>query len=281
MSHKNKMENIIQLIFKALKLGILIYLGYCAMLFIMQRKMMYPRSMIPVPPKPDQGMPGIETIWIKTGFGDVEAWYLPPKQGSPCPAPAVIFAHGNGDLIDYLAEYYKPFTNLGVGLFLVEYPGYGRSAGSPSQGSITETFVNAYDILAAKEEINSSKIVLFGQSLGGGAVCALAEKRPSAGLILMSPFISAKKMASGYFVPGFLLLDKFDNISLVKKYSSPILIIHGNHDEIIPYSHGVTLSKVAKSCEFITYNSGHNDCPPNWGVFWKDVEGFLKKAGIF
>ncbi len=167
-----------------------------------------------------------------------------------------------------------------MGLLLVEYPGYGRSEGSPSQRAITETFVNAYDSLAARKEIDPSKIVLFGQSLGGGAVCALAEKRSSAALILMSAFTSSKKMASGYFVPGFLLLDQYDNRSAVKAYTSPVLIIHGKRDEVIPYSHGVELSKTVKSCEFITYNSGHNDCPPSWSVFWKDIEKFLKGADI-
>jgi len=53
--------------------------------------------------------------------------------------------------------------------------------------------------------------------------------------------------------------------------------MHGTHDEVIPYRHGVSLYKAAKQGKMVTYNSGHNDCPPNWGVFWRDVELFLSE----
>ncbi len=98
------LTDMLPILLKVIKMGALIYLGYCAMLFLMQRKMMYPRHMIPVPPGRENAIPGLEKNWIKTEFGKVEAWYLPPAEGSVQPAPAVIFAHGNGDLIDFLPD---------------------------------------------------------------------------------------------------------------------------------------------------------------------------------
>jgi pimeloyl-ACP methyl ester carboxylesterase len=111
-----------------------------------------------------------------------EAWYLPPSAADK-PAPAVIFGHGNGELIDYWPNELARFSEMGIGLLLVEFPGYGRSAGSPSQARIAETFILAYDRLAARtESIGSHR--LFGRSSGGALRSAL--KRPSAALILMS-----------------------------------------------------------------------------------------------
>jgi len=77
-----------------------------------------------------------------------------------------------------------------------------------------------------------------------------------------------------------LVKDPFDNLTVVKSYSKPVLVIHGKHDEIIPYSHGVALYKAAKNGQMITYDCGRNDCPPNWKVFWRDIELFVKDAGM-
>ena len=258
-----------------------IYMAYCGLLFLLQRQIMFPRGMIASPSPSAQQLPGLEKIWLETDAGKVESWLLPPVPGRAAgPAPAVIFGHGNGGLIDFWPGDLKGFARLGISLLLVEYPGYGRSAGSPSQVSITEAFVAAYDALAARKDIDPARIVLFGRSLGGGAVCALSVKRPSAALILMSTFTSARSFAKRYLAPSFLVRDPLDNLSAVEKYKGPILILHGRHDTVIPYSHGTALRKAARTGKLIAYEAGHNDCPPDWGVFWQDVEVFLRQNGI-
>ncbi len=192
----------------------------------------------------------------------------------------MIFAHGNGELIDFWLQELQTFNRLGMGALLVEYPGYGRSEGLPSQSSIEETFAAAYDVLAARKDVDASRIVLFGRSLGGGAVCALAAQRPSAALILMSTFTGVRHFAKRFLVPPFLVRDPFDNLAVVKNYPGPVLVIHGRHDEVIPFSHGTTLYKSVQKGEMIAYNAGHNDCPPDWNVFWHDVASFLRENRI-
>ena len=172
------------------------------------------------------------------------------------------------------------FSRMGISLLLVEYPGYGRSEGSPSQDSITETFVSAYDVLSSRKDVDASRIIFMGRSLGGGALCALAQKRPSAALILMSSFTSVRSFAIRYLAPSFLVRDPFDNLAVVKNYANPVMIIHGKRDAIIPFGHGQKLHQAAKQSVLIVYEAGHNDCPPNWDIFWKDVEGFLRQHGI-
>ncbi|MFQ5485733.1 MAG: alpha/beta hydrolase [Desulfobacterales bacterium] len=262
-------------------LVLVVYVVYSGFLFLIQRKIMFPHYMIDVPAEGEVNVPGTEKIWLKTGGEKLESWYLPPgsKQGVQS-TPAVIFAHGNGELIDFWPVELNRFAGLNIGVMLVEYPGYGRSQGTPSQSSITDAFVTAYDKLCAREDVDDSKIILVGRSLGGGAVCALAAKRPAAALILMSTFTSARSFATKYLIPGFFARDPFDNLSVVSSFDGPVLIMHGKKDEVIPYSHGLALWRAAKSCKMITYDSGHNDSPPDWGIFMQDVESFLRASEI-
>ncbi len=260
---------------------LVIYSAYCFLLYLFQRQLLFPRYQIEKPSGVPQYSPNLEKLWLNTSQGRVEAWFLPPALHDLAePAPAVIFAHGNAELIDFWPQELRSFSSHGMGLLLVEYPGYGRSEGTPSQESIVETLVVAYDTLVAREDVDSSRIVLFGRSLGGGAVLALADRRPSAALIVTSTFTSIKSFATKFFVPGFLVKDPFDNLTSIKSYSSPVLIVHGRHDSLIPYKQGVALYQAAPHAEMVTYNCSHNDCPPSWEIFWQDVERFLRNVGI-
>ena len=260
--------------------AILIYCLYCSFLFVMQRQMMFPRFLIEPSGLSPPADGRVESKWLHTRHGKVEVWLMPAVGSSASPAPAVIYAHGNAELIDYWADAYKPFNQLGVSVLLVEYPGYGRSEGAPSEGAITDVFVAAYDWLCQRKDIDPGRIVLFGRSIGGGAVCRLAAERPSAALVLMSTFTSARFFARYYLAPSFLMRDPFDNLALVKKYPHPILVLHGKRDEVVPYAHGVKIAGESPQATLITYNSGHNDCPPDWSVFWQDMGRFLVSAGI-
>ena len=258
-----------------------IYMVYCVLVFMMQRAMLFPRGLVGVPSGPPPKIKGKETIWLKTKSGKVESWFIPPvRKNKEQPAPLVIFAHGNGELIDLWPQELNRFNEMGIALLLVEYPGYGRSEGKPSEASVSETFLTAYDLISKRSDIDPKRIILLGRSLGGGAVCIIAANRPSAAMILMSSFTSVTAFAPRYLAPKFLVRDPFDNLSVVKSYPNPILIIHGDRDEVIPYRHGRKLYQAAKSATMITYHSGHNDCPPDWNVFWRDVESFLRDNNI-
>ena len=91
---------------------------------------------------------------------------------------------------------------------------------------------------------------------------------------------SARSFAKKYFAPGFLVRDPFDNLAVVRNYPEPVLVFHGKFDEVTPYSHGMALYKSAPHATMITYESGHNDCPPNWETFWRDLEAFLYASGL-
>jgi fermentation-respiration switch protein FrsA (DUF1100 family) len=266
--------------------AVLLYLSYCCFLFVIQRRIIFPRSHIPLSSGAEKAVSGIEKIWLDTQGGKIETWFMLPLNINPAksdvtpPAPAVIFAHGNAELIDFCTEELKFFTRMGIGVLLIEYPGYGRSEGSPSQKSITHAFNIGYNYLVSRKDVDPSRIVLFGRSLGGGAVCNLASNKPSCALILQSTFTSAKSFASRFLAPGFLVRDPFDNLSVVSKYSGPVLIIHGKNDDVIPFSHGKALYEKCLKGKLIVYNCSHNDCPPDYSVFRKDIITFLDENGI-
>lgn len=276
-SERYRMHPILKLI-----IGIVFgYVLWCGFLFVMQRQIIFPRGSIGSASGFTKKIPGFERIWITKKYGRIETWFLAPAYARPDNSTAaVIFAHGNAELIDFSLEELLPFTKMGLSVLLVEYPGYGRSDGSPSQRSISKVMTAAYDMLAARKDIDPQRIVLFGRSVGGGAVCTLAARRPSAALILQSSFTSIRAFAAKYLVPPFLVLDPFDNLSVVKDYSKPVLIIHGTYDEIIPYNHGVALHRAAPKGKMITYACGHNDLPPDQRVFWNDIRLFLTTNGI-
>jgi len=257
-----------------------LYMLYCGFLFLMQRQIMFPRSQIGAPMPEAGNISGLEKIWIETTAGRVEAWFIPAAGPGRHPAPAVIFAHGNAELIDFWPQELHPFSKLGIGVLLVEYPGYGRSTGNPSQHSIIDTFVAAHDLLIKREDVDPTRIILFGRSLGGGAACALAAARPSAALILMSAFANVRTFAKNFLVPGFLVRDPFDNLSVVTAYPNPMLVVHGKFDEVIPYHHGHLLFKAARQGTMLSYDCGHNDCLPGRGTFWPDIEAFLREAAV-
>ena len=275
------METFLKTALRYLSFGILFYAMYSGYYFFMQKRIIYPRHIIRIPPDIYDSVPGLERIWLKTSSGRVESWYFRASDSSmQLPLPAMIIAHGNAELIDYWLPIVSDIRDMGISVLLVEYPGYGRSDGKPGEASLTETFITAYDSLISRPEIDTARIVLFGRSIGTGAICALARARPSAAMILMSPFSNISSLASDYYLPGFLAKDKFDNLNIIRSYNNPVLFVHGSRDRLIPYKHSQKLLAASRNGELITYDRGHNDLIDDWKRFWNEVRPFLMRAGV-
>ena len=214
---------------------------------------------------------GVEQVWLTASFGKVEAWYLPPAARPGARAPLLMFTHGNGELIDFWPGEFDPPREWGIGVLLVEYPGYGRSAGSPSEQSITETMLAAHDWARAQAGIDPARIIPYGRSLGGGAAMGLATGRSSPALILESTFSSVAAFAGGYWAPSFLIRDRFDTLTAAKGFTGPILVLHGSRDEIVPPQHGADIAAASPRATLKSMPCGHNDCPRPWD----EIRAFL------
>src|SRR5262245_41843151 len=208
---------------------------------------------------------GGEQVWLEGGGVRSEAWFLPARGASRGPTPLLIFTHGNGELIDDWPREFEEPRGWGVSALLVEYPGYGRSAGSPSETSISNAIVAAYDWAKARPDVDPRRIVAYGRSLGGGAACALARQREVAALVLESTFTSVPALAARQGVPRFLIVDKFDNGECVAAFRKPILLVHGEQDSLVPVTEARALHAAAPQSELVLFRDcGHNDCPRPW-----------------
>ena len=190
--------------------------AFVALVWTVQRGVMFPA---PGPPSFDVtgGVVGVEKLRVGAN-GDVDAWLMPPTVGD-APYPVLIFGHGNGELIDHWVDDFQTPRGWGFGVLLVEFPGYGRSGGPPTETTVTDAFVGAYDLLAARPDVLASGIVGYGRSLGGGAICRLAARRSLAAIVLESTFSSVRPLAARMGVPGWLVRDPFDNLAVLRTYA--------------------------------------------------------------
>lgn len=273
-----------------LKSLVFIYAGYLALMYFAQRSILFPGQYREAPAT-IRLTEGIEQVWIEHDGTKVEVLLLAPltnnadKDAATATTnqkhPAIIYTHGNGELIDDWLTTLRPYREVGCYVVLVEFPGYGRSTGSPSEASIAAVLTRTYDELLKRFDIDPAKIVAHGRSMGGGAACLLADARPVAALILESTFTSISAMAVRYCLPGFLCSDPLDNESVVTNWKKPLLILHGTRDRVVPYSHGEALAKANPAATFITWQDvDHNDYPPPISRSWSEVRGFLEKAGV-
>lgn len=252
------------------------YAAYLAVLYPSQRGLVYPGAGPRQRPPLAADRADRQLLWLQTGFGPVEAWLLPPRGASASiPTPAVIVGHGNAETIDAIPAGFLGWRDLGYAVLLVEYPGYGDSAGEPSVASVTEAFVAAYDALAAHPEVDGQRILGMGRSLGGGAVCALAARRPLAALVLVATFADLPSLARRFLAPAALVRERYDNAAVLAAFDGPVFIAHGTRDDLIPLAHARRNAAAARRGRLVTYDAGHGDCPGDFETFWRDVGTFL------
>jgi pimeloyl-ACP methyl ester carboxylesterase len=234
--------------------------AYVALVFFSQRGIIFPAPR-GISAKSPRDADVIELVGLD---GPVEAWFLRPTNGGTVPAPLLLFTHGNAELIDNFVDQCGPPRAAGYAVLLVEYPGYGRSAGTASEASIRVAVLAAYDWAKSAAAVDPKRIVPYGRSLGGGAACIVAADRPVAALILESSFTSVRAFARHFAVPGFLVRDPFDNLAALRSYRGPLLVLHGALDEIVPIEHGRQLSAAVPGAKLEVLPCGHNDCARPW-----------------
>ena len=242
------------------------------------RAVLYPREYAIPARNPGAGIEGLVRMRVESDEGDVEGWFLPAEAPQPPEGgAAVIFAHGNAELIDYWPEQMQPYRDMGVSVLLAEYRGYGRSAGNPSQERITADFVKFREWLDARDEVDPDRVIYHGRSLGGGAVAQLAAQRKPAAMILESTFTSVAAMAGSFMVPANFISDPYDTLAVLGALGDvPVLVMHGRRDSVVPFGHGEQLAKAAKNVRFEAFDADHNDFPDDVDRYWRVIREFLE-----
>lgn len=170
----------------------------------------------------------------------------------------ILFSHGNAEDLGITRSTLEDLREAGFAVFAFDYEGYGTSTGSPSEQRMYENEEAAYDYLTSQLNIPPSRIIAHGRSLGGVAAIDLASRKPLAGLIIESSFVSGFRVMTG--IPLFPF-DKFRNAAKLKRVTCPVLVMHGKRDEVISFWHGEKLYETANEPKMFLWidEAGHND----------------------
>jgi len=215
---------------------------------------------------------------IKTGDGEtLWAWHL----ASDSARYTVLFFHGNAENISSRLDFAERLLALGLSVLLVDYRGYGKSTGKPSEKGIYEDARASYQLLTDSLNIPPENVIVWGSSIGAAAALDLATNVKVGGLILEGCFTSAKEMSQKIF-PFFpfhwFASFKFDNLGKISRVKAPVLIIHAGQDEIIPPQMGRALyDKANPPKHFYTVEgAGHNDTYERGGEeYFQKVREFI------
>ncbi len=202
-----------------------------------------------------------EVRFSSTAGDEIHALYWE----APRNRPTLLYLHGNAQSVFEWALVRDELQPMDCGLLLIDYPGYGKSSGSPSEQSLYASGAAALEWLKSEEGIAEENVVLLGKSLGGGVACEIAMDRKLKGVILESTFRSIPAVIHNLIpiLPGDTLLktERYDSISKLPRIVSPVLVVHGTKDELIPVEEGQALFEAVRSSRdiYLVEGAGHND----------------------
>jgi len=226
-----------KLVLNASVVLITIYLSSCLLLRWGQTKLIFfPDRQIKSTPQA-YGL-NYEDIWLDLGEDKVHGWWIPTAKSS---APALIYFHGNGSNLGDLTEIVAIFHQLEVSVLLIDYRGYGKSSPIfPNEARVYEDAEATWQYVTQVRKVEPARVFVYGHSLGGAIALDLAVKHPEmAGLITEGTFTSIGDMAG--HMPGLkifplnlVITQRFDSINKIESLQTPILILHGTDDGVIP-----------------------------------------------
>jgi len=250
-----------------MKVGLAIATGILVLaivtVFAGQRALLFPAPRPPRTPAPELGellhLPSTVALWS-------------PPAGD---APVLVHFHGNGEQLADLAPVIWALRARGLGILAVEYPGYGLAGGSPSEGTLVSAGREALVYAREQLHVGPGRIVLQGQSLGSGVASQLAAQGYAPKLVLISPFTSiadfAKRMVP--VLPSrWLVRDRLDTRAIAGAVRIPVLIIHGDRDEVVPFSMGQELARTFPDAHLERVDGAHHN------DLWSEHAGQLTSA---
>ena len=210
-----------------------------------------------------------ETVRISTADGEtLDAWWVPAENARG----VVLFFHGNAGNISHRIDYLQMFHRLRYSTLIVDYRGYGKSTGTPSEAGTYRDAEAAWQYLVTARSVRPQDIVLAGESLGAAVATWLAAQTKTRAVILLSTFTSVNDLGAQvyWFLPVRLLSRiGYDNLANLKRIRAPVFIAHSRDDDIAPYAHGRKLfDAAAEPKTFLEMRGGHNDgfifTQPEW-----------------
>ncbi len=232
----------------------------------------------------DPGRMGVEVedVFFTTSDGvRLHAWWAPPPSGQALGTSlTILYFHGNAGNLTNRIENIAFLRQLPANVLAVDYRGYGKSEGRPTEAGVYLDAQAAYDYLFHERGVVPDHLVVLGQSLGVAVAVDLAWKRPVAGLILEGGFPSAGRVVQRTMgLPGlrFVIRSKFDSAAKLKEISVPVLVAHCTRDPILPYALGAELYAAANQPKtFVSYDSDYHE-----PLFFADPSDYAARLRAF
>ncbi len=199
---------------------------------------------------------GAEDAWMEADGARLHGWW---KRAEGAQA-AVLFLHGNAGNVSHRAGAMEDLAAAGASVLVLDYRGYGRSEGRPTERGLYRDAEAGYEWLRGKGW-GEDRIILVGESLGAAVAVELAARRTCAGVVLEAPFPSARAVAARVLpVLGPALVWGFDSLARIGNVRAPLLVIHGDRDEVIDYDLGMDLYRAAPGPKsHWTVEGGHHN----------------------
>lgn len=220
-----------------------------------------------------------EDVQFRTSDGvDLHGWFFPGATNSPRCRLAVLICHGNGGNISHRLDLCRLLLERGVGVFVFDYRGYGRSQGAPGEEG---TYLDAQAAHAwlRRKQFGGSNMIAFGESLGGGVAAELALRETLGGLVLQSSFTSIPDIGAELFpwLPvRWASTIKYDTRNKLPRLRIPVMVMHGRADTLIGFRHGEANFAAANEPKlFWELQGDHNDSLSSDRSFADGVEKFL------
>ena len=256
--------------------AIFLYIFLGMLLFIIQRRILFNKSGHPGDPS-DYNLKNTEEIFIITEDGiNLLSWYHFTSYNQPL----LLYFHGNAFNIGDRAYRIEKYINQNWNVLLVSWRGFGGNLGHPSEKNFYLDGEAVIKWIKKNTDFDLNRVVIYGESLGSGVAVELGRKYQFLSVVLEAPFTSIEDIAKKRFPiypTKYLVKDKFDNYSKIDKLKSPLLIISGKKDEIVPHKHSIKLFEkaVVKKKSVFVDEAIHNNLY-NFGIE-KDVIDFNLK----
>ncbi|MSQ54667.1 MAG: alpha/beta hydrolase [Betaproteobacteria bacterium] len=268
------------LLFSLGKIALGVVVGLPLVMFFFQdRLIFFPRSLEPARREMLlRRAPAVEEISLQATDGTkLHGWLAKPAASGRF--PLVIYFGGNAEETSWIID--DPDRPKGWAWLAMSYRGYGLSEGSPGESALVADARLAYDIAAARPDVDPARIVAYGRSLGSGVAVQLAAARKVAGVILVTPYDSLVSVARHhypYLPVSFMLRHRFDSMLYAPALDVPLLAIAGERDNIVPPAHAKRLADAWKGPKRYVELRGadHNDIAGH-PDFWRLKREFLEK----
>ncbi|MDE1900808.1 MAG: alpha/beta hydrolase [Alphaproteobacteria bacterium] len=237
----------------------LVYVVFIASLFVMQRDLMYFPDKARFVPS-EWALSEMQPLEVTTEDGlHLTSWYRPAQARDKL---TVVFFQGNAGHLGYRNYKVRPWLDAGYGVLMVGYRGFGNP-GEPSEEGLYMDAEAAINAVIAKG-VPEGGLVFYGESMGTGVAVQMATEYAAAGLVLESPYTSVPDVGADRYplVPvHWLLRDKFDSIDKIKSIHMPLLLLHGEMDQVVPIKFGKKLFAAANEPKQAYYvpDAGHNN----------------------